>query len=107
VKIPIPGSHPTNPPKSYGKALPSKATMSDVKTPPDPVLVAAEEGEESSDNDDEKLDEENMPTPWTGALFLAGQYFPPPTVEEAAAALKDLSGECKEPKAKLISNCRT
>jgi hypothetical protein len=64
--------------------------MSDVKAPPDPVLVAAEEGEESSDNDDEELDEENMPTPWTGAPFLAGQYLPPLTVEEAAAALKDL-----------------
>jgi hypothetical protein len=87
VKIPIPRSHPTNPPKSYGKALPSKATMSDVKAPPDPVLVAAEEGEESSDDDNEELDEDNTPTPWTGAPFLAGQYSLPLTVEEAAAAL--------------------
>jgi len=90
-KIPIPRSYPTNPPALYGKPLPSKAAIP-VEADhlvPEPVAQVEEEESDDRDVEDEELDEENTTTPWTGSPLVAGQYLPPPTIEEAAA-LKDI-----------------
>lgn len=93
-KIPIPGSYPTNPPSSYGKPILSKTAILSEDDPLVPERIAQEEEEETSDDmdEDEELDEESTPTtmPWTSPPLVAGQYSPPPTIDEATAALKDI-----------------
>ena len=68
--------------------------------PPVPETVAREEEEEGSEDDnedDEELQGVGVHTPWTSSPFLTGQYLPPPTIEEAAAALKDIELMLKPP----------
>jgi hypothetical protein len=62
----------------------------------------AHENDTESEGDDE-LDEGNTPTThWTRPPLVAGQYSPPPTIDEAAIALKDIRLMLNPPQASGI-----
>jgi hypothetical protein len=62
----------------------------------------AHENDTESEGDDE-LDEGNTPTThWTRPPLVAGQYSPPPTIDEAAIALKDIRLMLNPPRASGI-----
>jgi hypothetical protein len=77
-----------------------------------PVQVVSEHASDSEEDTDKatsdhldgtESDGDDEPTtPWTRPPLVAGQYSPPPTVNEAAAALKDIKLMLKPPRASGI-----
>jgi hypothetical protein len=64
--------------------------------PPNPTATVEEE--ESDEEEDDEIAEDGEPQPWPQPTFVAGQYTPPPTVEEAAFALADLNRVLRPPR---------
>ncbi|KAJ8580737.1 hypothetical protein M405DRAFT_869254 [Rhizopogon salebrosus TDB-379] len=108
--IPFPGSYPTSPPLSYTTISPLQPHSTILNVPePCPVPRVTEDDEFE---DDDEINENGQAPPWTHTTALAGQFIPPPTVEEATLALADLKlilqpprnsgGGHKDPKLDLL-----
>ncbi|KAG1748879.1 uncharacterized protein EDB91DRAFT_1244688 [Suillus paluster] len=101
---PFPGSHPTNPPLCHSKVpvVPSPTVINDWEPCGRKTTTVDSEDSDADETDEEREEDEEVTEDnihWTQPPFTAGQYIPPPTVAEAAAALSDLK--------LLIQPCRT
>ena len=79
--MPFPRSYPTNPPLCHSRArvVPGLTIVEEPHSQQTTVEDADETDEEQEE--DEEDTEDNLP--WTHSPFTAGQYTPPPTLEEA------------------------
>jgi hypothetical protein len=88
---PFPEAYPTNPPLAHTKNGPLVSITNIMELCPAPTFALPED-------EDEEIDEDGLP--WTHTPVLAGQFIPPPTLDEARLALVDLRLTIQPPRSK-------
>jgi hypothetical protein len=88
---PFPEAYPTNPPLAHTKNGPLASITNIMELCPAPTFAVPED-------EDEEIDKDGLP--WTHTPVLAGQFIPPPTLDEARLALVDLRLTIQPPRSK-------